>query len=199
MQNIAIAPDNDLLGATTEQLREELVRTLGLTASNLARMAQIVRVLEERGEDLEALHIGLLHHLRRIAYGQVLPEVVVRFAGRPFLIKVIGNLPIPDQCRIAAGEPVAMATTDPVGVTTHRMVDPYIMTPGQAAQVFAADHIRDLSEQAVILDQKRSRKSARMPDRIGQLRIDKERGGVMVGRYFVPQVDLAAALSILKR
>jgi hypothetical protein len=89
---------------STEQLRQELIDRLGLTAESLLRTACLVAILEERGEDLSGLKIGLLDHLRKIAQGQLLPEIVVRFAGDGRLIRRIAELPIPDQQRILAGE-----------------------------------------------------------------------------------------------
>jgi hypothetical protein len=76
------APD-DLSVLSTVELRQELIKSLGITADNLVRLAWIVRLLEEKGEDLSDLKLGLLTHLRKIAYGQVLPELVVRFASSP--------------------------------------------------------------------------------------------------------------------
>src|SRR5262245_11330835 len=116
----------------TESLRAELARCMSDTASHLLRLAAIVRVLEERGEDLSDLKIGMVRHLRRIAYGQILPEVVVRFGSSAMLIDKIGSLPLPDQRRIASGEPVKML----VGGGDYRMVDPLNMTQRQVHQAF---------------------------------------------------------------
>jgi hypothetical protein len=93
----------ELRGLTTEQLKHELVDRLGLTAQSLLRTACLVAVLEERGEDLSGLKIGLLNHLRKIATGKLLPEIVVQFAGNSKLINRISELSITDQRRILAG------------------------------------------------------------------------------------------------
>lgn len=37
-----------------------------------------------------------------------------------------------------------------------------------------------------------------IPETVGKLKIDKERGGVVVGRQFIPQSDLVAALAVLR-
>jgi hypothetical protein len=191
--------ERSISAMTTEELREELARGLRLTADSLLRLAIIVKTLEERGEDLSGLRIGLLHHLRRIACGQVLPEIVVRYAGMPSLISVIGSLPLPDQRKLADGGSVELAVYAADGSITYRMADPLTMTRQQASQVFARDHIRSQAEQVLILEQQRSRAKGKTPQKIGDLRIDKELGGVFVGRKFIPLADLAAAVNALRK
>lgn len=184
---------------TTEELKQNLAETLGLTARSLLRCACLIHVLErERSEDLSGLRIGILPHLRRIATGQLLPEVVVRFAGKPSLIAVVGNLPLDDQRRLAAGDSVALIVYADGGGRTVRMMDPLNMTPRQVSQAFARDHIRHETEQHAILDDRREKAARPIPESVGKLRIDKERGGVMVGRHFVPLADLVQAVQFLQ-
>lgn len=183
----------------TEKLREQLGRTLKLTAEHLLRLALIVRILEERGEDLSDLRLGLLSHLRRIAYGQVLPEVVVRFAGSPALVQRISNLPLPDQERLAQGEPVKLVTVGADGQADHLLVDPLNMSMPQLAQVFAPDRLRGEAEQLALLQRRAALPAvrARQPKR-GKVRIDREQGGLMVGRVFVPLATVLDALAELR-
>lgn len=183
---------------TTEDLKTALADSLGLTAKSLLRSACLVHVLEERGEDLTGLRIGMLNHLKKIACGQLLPEVVVRFAGKPSLIAVVGNLPIDQQCRLAAGDAVQLLVYGDDGKRTIRNADPLVMTPRQVMQVFARDHVRNQAEQALILDERRERASLPVPAAVGKMKIDKERGGVIVGRQFIPLVDLVAAVKALQ-
>jgi hypothetical protein len=93
----------ELRTLSTEDLRQQLIDRLGLTAESLLRTACLVAVLEERGEDLSGLKIGLLNHLRKMAAGKLLPEIVVQFAGNGKLINRISELAIADQRRILAG------------------------------------------------------------------------------------------------
>jgi hypothetical protein len=93
----------ELRTLSTDELKQQLVDRLGLTAESLLRTACLVAVLEERGEDLSGLKIGLLGHLRKIATGKLLPEIVVQFAGNGKLINRISELAITDQRRILAG------------------------------------------------------------------------------------------------
>src|SRR6185312_5765052 len=94
----------DLEQMTTEQLMERLAEKLAITAEALEELGGIVRVLENRQVDLSVLRIGILPLLRKIAYGQLLPGLVARFAGKGQLLKYVQNLAIPDQKRLLAGE-----------------------------------------------------------------------------------------------
>ena len=184
---------------TTQQLRVELARGLQLTAQHFVRLALIVKVLESRGEDLSSLKVGsLLHHLRRIACGQMLPELLVRFAATPLLIAKVGCLPITDQQQIAAGQGVRLLVYSPTGEATHRMADPIAMSGEQVKQAFDSDHIRNEAEQSLWLDERRTR-SRTAPDRVGELRIDRVLGGAYLGKKFIPQADLVAAVAALRR
>lgn len=184
---------------TTDQLRKELSRALDLTARNLMRLALIVRALEERGEDLSDLRLGLLTYLRQIAYGAVLPEVVVRFAESPTLIKAIAALPMPDQTRLAAGDPVDLVV--PRGEHGHdiRRADPLRMTVEQIRQVFAKGRIRDEAEQILVLEGVPANRSARnrYKAKVGSITVDRRNGGLVIGREFVAAAQVVEALAIL--
>ena len=188
----------DLENMTESQLRGELLKCFGLTVYGLRTAATIVSIMEKRGIDLSDMKLALLPYLRKIASNQVMPEVIIRFVGVPSLLNVIGNLPMPDQEKLAAGEPVPLMVVGPEGRAI-RMADPLLMSMTQRTQAFARDRIRDEAEQALFLDSKLLKASTPIPERIGKLKIDKERGGVMVGRQFIPLDDLARAVSVLRK
>jgi hypothetical protein len=206
MSDLSKTPDgNESLLAhfqslSTEDLKRSLVLQLEMSANTLLHTAYLVRVLEERGEDLSGLKIGLIHHLRKIACGQLLPEVVVRFAGKPSLIALIGNLPLAEQRRLADGEHVRLVVYDQAtGQRTHRMADPLALTPRQVAQVFARDHVRRDDEQALLLDERRERAAQPVPETVGKLKLDRERGVAILGNHVIPLADLELAVKLLKR
>jgi hypothetical protein len=115
------------------------------------------------------------------------------------LLNVITSLPIPDQERLAAGEPVKMLTYGMGNQLTHRMADPRDLTPAQVRQVFDRGSIRNEGEQATWLDHLRAKASKPLPKAVGEMHLDKERGGVTVGRKFIPLADLVAAVKALRR
>jgi hypothetical protein len=182
---------------STEELKAELARAMEITVAALRRMAAIVRVLEERGEDLSDLKNGLLHYLRRIAYEQCLPETVVRFGNVPILVRNVSKLPLPDQRKLAGGEPVPLVVRGPDGRFELRQADPLGLSGAQVAQVFAPDHVRDQSEQILWLEM-RGMKPARKPRRSERVRPSPTGDGVIVGKVHLPSALVVEALAALR-
>lgn len=79
------------------ELSAECARMLEVTAGNLRRLALIVRIKEERGQEIRHLKVGILRHLRAIARGELLPEVVAKCADCPAIIRRVSHLELPDQ------------------------------------------------------------------------------------------------------
>jgi hypothetical protein len=200
MTAIAKTKPGDLVSMSTEDLRRELARQMELTADHLTRLAQIVKTLEDRGEDLSDLKIGMLHHLRRIASGQVLAEVVVRFAEYPLLLARIGVLPLADQQRIIS-EPLRLTVVSADGTMGHRLVDPLKLTREQVGQIFAKDHIRDEQEQILILESQKQKSALTAKPKtanFGKIRVNYRDKTVMVGRYTIDVPNLLSALAEIR-
>lgn len=189
----------EFAGMTDEQLDAELSRCLRVTAEDMKRLAGILREKENRGHDISAFRMCPIHSLRLIASGQLLPEILVAFIGQPSLVRAIGSLPISDQERIARGEPLKLVVFGSGGQTDTRMVAPRLLGSKEIKQLFDRDHIRDEAEQAMYLDRQRQKQIRKAPDRVGVMRIDKERGGVTVGNHFISEGDLASALKALRK
>jgi hypothetical protein len=183
--------DADLLRALQQALRE--------MGRGLRRLAQMVRVLEERGVDLSDLKIGLLAQLRRIAHGQLHPEVVSHFGESKQLIKVVGTLPMPDQERLAGGAPVKLMILLPDGRTDHRFVDPIHLNRREVNQVFDQSRhcLRDDAGQVAWLQREKAEASRPMPTKIGCMVVDVEGQRVLVGNRTITKADLKAALRAL--
>lgn len=192
------SPPEDLLGLDRASLRAELARSLAMTAAHLMRTAWVVRLLEEQGDDLSDLRIGLLDYLRRIAYGQVSPDLVVRYSQTPGLMRTLTALPLPDQNRIASGEPVTVVVRREDGVFDKRLADPLKLTKDQVSQVFARGRIRDEAEQILLLEDSRPKEASRkIAHRRAQVKVDRERGGLVIGRKFFAAGDVVSALAEL--
>lgn len=141
----------------TDALREVFREAIAMTVTGIVRAAASIRLLEERGEDLDELgNYNLFQMLRRVAYGSVLPEVVARFQGSSSVMRKIAALPIPDQRRLVEDRPLAVVVVDGEAFA-HRLIPPSRMTPKQLQQVFAGDHIRDQAEQRTWLEERRTR------------------------------------------
>jgi hypothetical protein len=198
-------PPEDLVGLPIEALRQELIQQTRKTAEGFLRLAWIVRLLEERGDDLSGLRFSLIPHLRRIAYGQLLPELLVRFGSHPSLLRRVSLLPIPDQKRLVERQSVELAVLviDPengeVPVYTKREADPGKLLGPQIFQVFGPDRLRSYAEQCLFLDDARTRTPPTSPVlNTGRVRADLDRGGLILGRTFVPQAEVLEALGRLR-
>jgi hypothetical protein len=71
------------------------------TAEGLLRLANILRELEARGEEVTAPE-GFLSVLRRIADQRLLPELVLKFSGYPRVLARVASYPIEEQQSLLA-------------------------------------------------------------------------------------------------
>lgn len=191
-----IVARDDIHSETSEALRDRLKRALTRTASDLVEMALIVRELEGRGEDLSSLRLGLVDHLRRIAAGQLLPDLVVRFSGFPALLQIASSLALPDQERLAGDKPLPLAVWRE-GRIEWREVDPLSLTWAQLRQVFAGTRFRSQAEQVSRLEDAATKRVARPRPARSHVRADRERGGLVCGRSFAAHDEVLAALAEL--
>lgn len=191
-----------LLDFTTEELRAELARSLEITAVQMVRLAAIVGELERRGEDLSGLRVGLLGYLRRIAAGQVLPELVVRYQGRPAVLRIAANLPLGDQRRLIASDTLDLVVPGPGEKGWDvRQIKPEWLRGPQLRQLIGPESLRTQAEQIVLLEGlkggHRPAAKGRAP-RFGRCVPDALKGGLRVGKTFLPAADLVAALAALQ-
>lgn len=174
------------------ELRKLLLDLLGFTVNHVILMAAAVRRLDELGDDLSDVQIALLPQIRRLAYGQIVPELLVRLQGNPTLITRASGLPLPDQRRIAEGQPIKVLEAG----GDHRMIPPLQLTRAEVRQVFAGDHLRDDAEQAAWLRQEKQRvPRTKRPD--NEVYLDRKRGGIIVADRFISATDLAHYLAEL--
>lgn len=178
----------------TEKLRAELAKAFRVTVEQIVRMAAIIRILEDRGDNLDDLKFGLLGYLRKVAYGQVMPEVVVKLQSAPLLMARVASLPIPDQKRVITEDPIKVTVIDD-GVTTHRLISPLKMNASEIRQVFARDHIRDESEQISWIRSRPSR-AAQSTGNNG-IQVDAKRKGIVVTgeRVFISRSEMVNLLA----
>lgn len=141
----------ELSALPTAELRGELAKALGLTAANLLRLAVIVSILEDRGEDMAAFKGGFLDILRKIARGDLLPDIVVLFSAEPEKIKRAGALPIEGQREIVEGRRIVpdRKRTRSYGPEVGRLPDPAGSTlPNVFHKMGSQGNPRDVGETA---------------------------------------------------
>lgn len=177
-----------------DSLKKELVNQMGVSVTHLVRLASIVRVLEEKGENLAALRLGMLNRLRQIAYGQLLPDVVVALQASPLLLTRVATLPLPDQKQIVEQGYVEVAETD---LEQSRRVPLLALARNEIMQVFGKDEIRGLDAQRNYLRTHQPRRAqAQQVDAEG-IRVDRKAGGIRVGGVLISRRDLARYLAEL--
>lgn len=180
-------PDEATLAKmSVAELRAGLSKSLGITVGGLIEAAVFVKELERRGEDLSDIRDSTLPNLRKIACGQLLPEMYLRLFGKSGILNRVATLPIPDQQKIASGVPIAVYLADGSGNhVLHRAED---MEPAMAQQVFAPGKIRNQSEQIAWL---RAREIPRPRAAGPAITIDRRRKGIHAEAHsFISLADL---------
>lgn len=184
---LRIEQEND-----TKRLTDEMFQCLTLSVQTLIRLGAIIRRLESLGIDVVAFEIPNMNLFRRVAHGQMIPELMLEMGGSPRLLKKVACLPITDQRRIANGGAVKVLLDG----GSHLMLQPANMTSQQVSQVFGNGSIRNESQQAAWLvenRQKQSQKIAPKPD----VELDRRHRGIRVGEVFIGVADLAGYLAQL--
>lgn len=172
-----------------KQLRELLTRSMGITLNALIESAAIIKRLEELGDDLSDLRDSCIPNLRKIACGQLHPEVYRRLFGRPSILNRVASLPIPDQEMIAKGKPIEVSVVHPDGrMDSTALTLAEDMEPLTAQQVFAPGKIRNQVEQIAWL---RARSIPRPRPAGPAVSLDRKRKGIHCESHsFVSLADM---------
>lgn len=142
---------------SADELQQMLIAKLSLTAESFFESALLLRELEEsHGMDMQPRLGRLVPLLRKIAYGQVIPQLVVYCGTDEMLLMRCAALPIPDQRHLLESDGFEFVEND-----SCRIVDPRSAQPWQIRQLFAGDHIRPPHEQRQWLAGKQQAKPVR--------------------------------------
>ena len=195
---------SEVKALSNTELQQRFSELASQSAELVVRMAAIVKTLEERGVSLEAVREtcgAYLNYLRRVASEQLSSAAVAKFLYKPMLMQCVSRLPVSDQEALATGRGVKLVERTASGTWTHRVLDPAMLNGEQLRLVFAVDHIRNEAEQIHKLQWEQTKNSRPGKEKIGNLKIDREKRGVWVGRTktFISEADLVAALAELKR
>lgn len=159
--------------------------------TKLQEAAAIYAAMVAAGDDVAALPPHLRQALVRIHERRMLPEVYTELGGR--LRQRVAMLPLPEQQRVLAGEPVELLVQ--AGDTEHiEPRDPRCLTPEEALQAISEQgRWRTLDEQRVYLAQTRKATRPALP-----IRVLPRAGGVVVeAGTFLSQDDLRRLLAQL--
>jgi hypothetical protein len=181
----------------TSTLLGELERALAVTAETIAYLGAVWRELERRGIDLSRYRIGMGQYLPLIAAGQLDPQAIVRFSGRISLLRAVQTLPLPEQQRLARGEPIRVVSVAHDGSLATADVDAANLTAEQIRTVFDYGRIRSEAEQENMLASARTavRRREKLPAaRQYKIRVSQDRKVVRIGRMSIPADDLIEEL-----
>lgn len=172
----------ELGSMSTQQLRTRLAQSLTLSARHLSYLAVIWAELERRGEDLSDLRTGLAAYLPLIAAGTLDAEAVVRFAGRPSVLRALAALPREQQSALTRGEPVHVLTVNAVGEYESTDMPAHLLTPAQARMVFGDAGLRPVTEQRAMLESARVSAKRRTRPGAQRVRYDAASDTLRIGR-----------------
>lgn len=167
-------------------LLAELQKSFDTSVKHIVRMAAIVRRLDELGVAIE-MESSVLPYLRKIAHGNLSPDLFVTMQGHKSMLNIASTLPAPVQQQIAKNEPIKVMQTN----GDFRMVPPLSMTTKEVSQVFAFGRIRDEAEQVGYLRGKMQEKAT--TDHVCEedaVKIDRKRRGIVVGKTFISFIEL---------
>lgn len=189
----SLAIRTDIASVPTDELKRRLVDGLRMTAERLLNLGETVVELERRGEDLSALRMGMVTHLRAIGAGTLLPEIVVRYSGKQALLDRIAGLPLSQQQALIESPSVPILVNGEV-----QRIDPLAIPYRSIDQVFSGASIRNESDQRAYLASK-PRNENRPRDKARQLKAhaDHDLGGIRVGKAFVPRAEIVMVLAEL--
>ncbi|OWY39355.1 hypothetical protein CEK28_08525 [Xenophilus sp. AP218F] len=191
----ALPTPAELNNLSSQMLREELAKSIELSARHLMRLAAIWMELERRGEDLSDLRVGLAAYLPHIAAGQLSADAVLRFAGQRTLLNMVATLPIDEQQRLARGGAVKLLTQNPDGDIVEIDTPAHALTAAQVRQVFDQGKIRTPAEQRPRLQLHAAKPKPKAREAI---HYHPSSGVVSIGRKRVPLADIIAAVSASK-
>lgn len=176
------------------KLLRELRDTMQISTKSIITMAALVKRLEQLCVPID-IEFAALPFIRKIAWGQLNPELFLRLQGDPMFLERASSLPLPDQTAIAENMPVKVMLAD----GDHVMQQPLTMTRKQINQVFARGKMRNDSEQmAWLRDRYESEAAAKATIEDIPIRLDKKRNGLVVNGVFIKRSELEYYLAALK-
>lgn len=176
-----------------DKLIRELLACVALTVRQLILLGVYIRQLEVLGADVLSLPVPNMGLFRRIAHGQLLPEVFIDLIGAPRLLKKVSLLSLPDQRKVGSGTPLQVL----VSGSAQLLIAPKDMTSTQVRQVFAHGSIRSKSQQAAWLADQQQRAATKKQPK-SEVTVDSKRGGIhVVGTRFINVSELTGYLAQL--
>ncbi len=180
-----------LASSDRSELLKQLKTSLEISVEHVVRLAALIRRLEELGVQIE-IEIPALPFIRKIAYGQMVPQLFVSLQGAQRLLEKTASLPMPDQKNVAENKPFRVMELG----GDYRLVPPLSMTSREIQQVFYRGQIRDDASQVGWL-REHSRKAVKCREEPAEIKLDRKRGGIVIDGRFLSASELAHYLAEL--
>ncbi len=140
--------------------------------------------------DLSQYQFTLRSYMPGVAGGRIAPETVALLAGRIRTLDAVAQLPIQEQRRLTAGEPIAVRAPDGA-VVSRSLAD---LTWTEAARVIRDGRILTPAEQELTLRRMSNSRARRRSGRPPRVAIDGNGLTLRVGTHEIPMERLLAAL-----
>lgn len=187
--------EDRIAGMSGDDLAALIEKMVRATAEMIVVWSRIYRVEKARGNDigpiLRRLNYG--SYLPLVASGTVLAEVVAAFQQKPTHLRLVAGLPIDDQRRIAAGEPVKLVVMQD-GKFTHRMIPVADLTADQIEQVIVGRGLSTESEQIAALSAPPPQYKPGKPVKLGKCKADPRQRLVWVGQSMAPADEMLTVM-----
>ncbi|MFZ7136641.1 hypothetical protein ACLSZP_09615 [Avibacterium avium] len=145
---------------SVDDLKNELAKTLTVTAEYLGYVAAIWQELEFRGEDLSHLRHGMMTYIPLIATKQLDARLVVNYAGQKTLLSSLSRLPIEQQQKLIASNIIDVVDIDADNKQVIKKIALSDLTAAQIYQVLGDGEIKrpDQQYQNLLVKQKINQK-----------------------------------------
>lgn len=181
---------------STKELKLLLGQAVSVTARLIEVLANVWRILEDRGEDLSDMRTGIMRYLPLISSGKTDSSVVLKFAGQQVLMREIALLPNQEQKRLANGEKIPLVSMLQDGTYKTDFVDVASIHIRHYRQIFKMGEIRSEQEQKRWLDENSNRKKPRHQKvRKKMVHIDTKKNTLRCGTVSILLADVIASLA----
>lgn len=166
-----IAANQKLKALDTAQLKEELAKSLEMTAKHINYLGQIWKELESRGEDMSDMRFGLAAYLPLIANNKMDANILIKYAGQKTLLGALSNLPIDEQRKIADSGYVTLVKLDENGTRSEIQTPLTKLAAADIYQVFSDTGVRTTDDQFRLVDRRFSKPNLAKPKRAKARRV----------------------------
>lgn len=182
----------------TAELKILLAKAVSVTAQMIDFLANVWRVLEDRGEDLSEMRTGILRYLPLISSGKTASSIVLKFAGQQVLLREIALLPTAEQGRLANGEKVPLVTELHDGSFKTDLVDISSIHVRHYRQLFNLGELRTENEQKAWLNEQKKlqrKKKTQQKVRKKTVHFDQEKMAIKCGATSILLEDIFIPLA----